>query len=682
MRECLSENDLTSYLGKAIAPPKHLHSLSIPALLCSSLLHNCWTLYEYPLGEYVERAINRTIATLIHSGTGRIQFSRDSLEEPSDVQRHLQDIMRATKTTELLRLFISLFLFEICISNIRSRTTTGLEDYGYSYQFADGRMVSMSDQLSLQNTLITHCDRLSYKFLPYLNESLNQLSIVSAVSHLSEGVILVMFKNDVTVRKAKVNTKHPYLNVIVGTKSKSSLRSRFFLSEDTIRILLDGDKRNVTFDFDCFETALGHSLHSLTKDWLEIAFAVYISDICVRRNPDLSRKLHILIPVRHLDIWSKVTTQLERTVSILARDNVKIYFVKKRGKCAPINHIGASLNKNDCVCLLSGGLDSAAGAATILENGFKPLFVSYSPGGILSTIQTGLLAGLEQKKCTTIRRLTVSWQARRTGPYGLVRQKDSLLYQHLRSFFYLSLATAAAFESRCVDVYICENGPAAINPLMAESHVNTRTVHPLFLDNYQTLVRSIFSIPITIRNPFLYKTKGQLSRYLVNKNLTSLIPLTNSCFYYYGVKPYAQQHFDIKDYTGKHDGDCLPCIIRRVSLYNAHVSEEYDDYLTDVFTLFDNPVFRTLPDRSLQTLVRIADLLRFAQYLSTLHPYELSTHFPDLYPYAQGIDYDKLTEMYRRYSKEILDCFRSKSSKDICSVFGAVLDPDTSHVSV
>src|SRR4030042_6502479 len=87
MRECLSKNDLASYLGKAIEPPKHLHSLSVPALLCSSLLRKCWTLYEYPLGEYVERAINRTIATLIYSGTCRIQISRpDSSEEPSDVQ--------------------------------------------------------------------------------------------------------------------------------------------------------------------------------------------------------------------------------------------------------------------------------------------------------------------------------------------------------------------------------------------------------------------------------------------------------------------------------------------------------------------------------------------------------------------------------------------------------------------
>ncbi|MHA6711008.1 hypothetical protein [Dehalococcoides mccartyi] len=609
-------------------------------------------------------------------------MSRDSSEEPSDVQRHLQEVMRVTKINDLLRLFISLFLFEICISNIRSRTATGREDYGYSYQFADGRMVHISDQLSLRNALLTHCDRLSNKFLPYLKESLNQRSIVSAVSHLSDGVVRVMLKNDVTVRKARVKTKSNYLNVIVGTKSKPSLRSQFSPSEDAIRIILDGDKRNVTFDFDCFESALGHTLHSLTKDWLEIAFAVYISDICVRRNPDLSRRLHILIPVRHLGTWSKVTTQLERTVSILARDNVRIHFVKKRGKCDPISLLESSPNENECVCLLSGGLDSAAGAAFILEKGLKPLFVSYSPGGILTTIQTGLLAGLAQEKDTTLRRLTVPWQARRTGAYGLVKQKDSLLYQHLRSFFYLSLATAAAVESRCSDVYICENGPTAINPLIAESHVNTRTVHPLFLDYYQTLVRSIFAIPITIRNPFLYKTKGQLSRYLVNRKLTSLIPLTNSCFYYYGIKPYAQQHFDIKDYAGKHDGDCLPCIIRRVSLHYANVPDGYDDYLTDVFNLFDSPVFRTLPDRSLQTLVRIADLLRFAQYLSNLHPHELITHFPDLFPYAQGIDYDKLTEMYRRYSKEILDCFRSKSSQELRHVFGAVLNPDVSHVSV
>lgn len=607
MQKRLSENGLNSYLGKDITPPKHLYSVSVPSLLCSSLFQKYWTLYEYPLGEHIERAINRTIATLMYSETCQIPISLCSSDEPSNVQERIQEVMRVTKSRDLLRLFVTYFLFDICISNIRSRTTSGHQDYGYSYQFDEGRLVDISEQFSLRNVILTHCNRLSHKFLPYLMESLNRHNTVSALSCLSQGVVQVLLNSDETHSKTQMKIKGHHLNVLVGTKSKSSLQPEFCLTEDAIRIIIDGDKRNVTFDFNCFEAALGHPLHSLTKDWLEISFVIYISDICVRRNQDLSRMLHLLIPVRHLDIWSRVTPQLERTLSLLARDNVRIHFTKKREKCDSIDLLESSLHKKECVCLLSGGLDSAAGATWILENGLKPLFVSYSPGGILTTIQTNLMAKLEQESGTR--------QMRRAGAYRLVKQKDSILYQHLRSFFYLSLATAAAIESKCTDVFICENGPIAINPLISESHINTRTVHPLFLEYYQTLVRSIFPATLIIRNPFLYKTKGQLSRYLVNKKLTSVIDSTNSCFYYYGVKAYAQEYFDIKGYAGKHDGDCLPCIIRRVSLYRAHVPSQKDDYLTDIFNLFDSPGFRALPDRSLQTLVHMADLLRFAQYV-------------------------------------------------------------------
>ena len=669
MHKCVAERDLASYLKLlGMQTPLHLHSLSVPALICNSLRSECWPLYQYPLGEYLERAIHRTIATLIYSGTCRISVLHCLSEQPDDFQQKFQEVMRATKVRPFLKLFVAYFLFEICISNLRSRTTTGI-DLGYSYEFADGHLVDISSQLSLRNDVLQKCARMSSKLFPYLQQSLKQRLVSSALSNLSNGVTRVLLDGTGRARKLSAKPPRPYLNVIVGTKPKSHLRTEYCLAEDAIRIILDGDKRNVTLDFTCFENLLGHSLHTLTKDLLEIAFVIYISDICVKRNPDLSRKLHILMPVRHLEIWSKGLTQLERTISFLARDDVTIHLVKKKEKRDPMDLLCSAARQNECACLLSGGLDSAAGAVWALENGLEPIFVSYSSGGLLSNIQTDVFTKLEKETKLTLRHLAVPWQLGRTGTYRLVKHKESLLYQHLRSFFYLSLATAAAVESKCADVYICENGPIALNPLISESHVNTRTVHPLFLEHYQTLIRSIFPTPITIHNPFLYETKGQIARYLVNRKLTSLIPLTTSCFYYYGVKAYAQEHFDIKRYAGKHDGDCLPCIIRRVSLHRARVPDKYDDYLTDVFNLFDSPVFRTLPDRSLQTLVRMADLLRFAQYLSTMNDHELSIHFPDLYPYAQDLDYDKLSLMYHHYSEEILDCFRSRTSNVLRGVF-------------
>ena len=361
----------------------------------------------------------------------------------------------------------------------------------------------------------------------------------------------------------------------------------------------------------------------------------------------------------------------------MARDDVDIHFIKKKEACDDITDFGPFNDKKECCCLFSGGIDSTVGTVWALSRGLSPTLISYSSGN-LSGVQNNVVNAIKQNTGQTLHHLIISWQAarRKKGAYRLGDRPDSVLLQHLRSFFYLSIAAAISIESNCKTLYTFENGPIAINPLISESHINTRTVHPLFLEYFQSLINSVFGTNVSVKNPFLYKTKGELIRYLSNKKLVKdLIPLTSSCFGYYIVKANAQQWFSMIDYKGRHCGDCLPCIIKRVSLHHANVPTKYDDYLVDVFDIFNSPIFLTKPEHSVDTIVRTADLLRFCQCFSSMPIHELIINFPDLYIHSTGVDSSKLSDMYKRYSEEVIHCFRDKSSVKTQEVFSSVLAP-------
>ncbi len=248
-----------------------------------------------------------------------------------------------------------------------------------------------------------------------------------------------------------------------------------------------------------------------------------------------------------------------------------------------------------------------------------------------------------------------------------------MLFQHLRSFFYLALAYAVALESGYSSVFIFENGPIALNPLLSESHINTRTVHPRFLEYFQSAMHAAFRTNISISNPFIYRTKSQLASYIRNKRLANaIIPYTSSCFSYSRVKTIAHK-LDDYDYRGIHDGDCLPCIIRRISLIAGSIPAQCDEHLIDIFDIFESPSFLRLPNRSLDTLVAIADLLRFCQCLSRMSVNDLQYNFPDLFVHSRNLDCVRIADTYQRYARETINSFRHKSSERLSEVLQSIL---------
>jgi len=670
----LQKNDLRGYL-KAIRISHDivLDPLSLPDLIWGGINSRDISIGCYPLGEVIERSWKKSIIWLLnhyficYEGLSDAQihnFNFDNVKyvgvEPINIQ-------------EMVRRFLSNLLFELCMISLRSKAGKNA-DLGYAFQFKDGHLVTLEDQVVLRKKIEAECEGLSARFIPYFLRSLDETRVSRKIRIISEG-IQEIFPFIEWLPDTHKRHKETVINVIVGTAQLSNLANDYEIDHRHVRIILDGKAKNVAFDLSDVERFVNHPLHSLTKDLLEIIFVVYIADLYVPRNQNLSRSLNILMPVRHKEIWTREASRLQRVVSFLARDNVTFHFTQKKGRRERSIEFNISDDNRQCTCLFSGGIDSAVGSVWAIDKGYTPTLVSYSPGN-LSGIQSRLLREIESSTNTDLPYLNISWQSskKKRGRYRLGSPSGSMLFQHLRSFFYVGLAFSVAIELGHKKVYVFENGPIAINPLLSESHINTRTAHPVFLESYLSIVRAVFGINISIVNPFIYNTKGQLVSYVRNKGTaTKLIPNTSSCFSYARVRAYAKLWFDDPNYIGTHDGDCLPCIVRRISLHQAKLAAKYDEHLIDVFNLFESPIFLTMPGHSIEILVRIADLLRFHEAIKVLPPYDRILLFPDIYPYSENLDCAKITDMYKRYAHEVLACFRDKSDPTLFEAIKHVL---------
>jgi 7-cyano-7-deazaguanine synthase in queuosine biosynthesis len=717
-------------------------------------------------------------------------------------------------------------------------------------------MVSLTAERRLRETLAAQCEESAGSFCSFLKKSIEQEDPASAESQIESGFEKVFEASLRGGKKENEELDKPFINVIVGKRSLDSIRKSYTVDEDNeVReFLLHADDANVSFSFDTLERQLGHPLHSLVKDLLDIGVAVYMSDRYTRRGRDLGRRIGLLMPVRHLDIWEGAKRKLERAVSFLGRDDFNIHFEKREEEAGSINRVDSFAIESDkrCVCLFSGGLDSMAGAVWALEKKLTPVFVSHYANNQLARSQRSLVSQLDEKYDRKLVSVEITQQSleklesegvsgdlltmlqnakyhvgadelprilermigdeqaesilehtrvlEHIGVYAtkargkkMSKPPRSLMTQHLRSFLFLSLATAVALESGISTVYIFENGPVALNPLFSEARVNSRTAHPHFLAYFQALIRAIFKVELSIKNPFVYRTKGEVARDLAKPELGGLVAKTCSCWNWFRVPLMAKQRIrkaakaearkkaeaagktvadiliDVGDktvvqaateaaaraaataavkaasraeaqaaaqaaaaaavraaaeskikptvkITGKaaadaaareaaakavdgpevkkaieviaqaaaeaaaevtakaavkaagkcrHDGECLPCVLRRTAMHHADLWDKDAPYLTNIFQKY--------PELGDYTKLAVADFVRFCKNVTSLFGAELLLRVPELSVYEEGVDTQKLVRMYRKHAEEVIDCFRERSKDKFQQDFASVL---------
>jgi 7-cyano-7-deazaguanine synthase in queuosine biosynthesis len=331
--------------------------------------------------------------------------------------------------------------------------------------------------------------------------------------------------------------------------------------DDALRVILYGQplaKGQASAGQAARDDFLRRRLVAAPRAWdlLSIALSVVTADFAASRekSPDgWSRELELDIAVAEPDFWSSQTSTLTTLLNFLSTDRWTLRF--HAGGTVPAPPRAPIRPAEDCVVLLSGGLDSLVGAINLCAGGAKPFAVSQIVRGDAEkqdAFPSRLNGGIAH--------IQLSHAAKVPG--------DAEVSQRARSFIFVAFgvltATALAkyHDGETVPFYVCENGFIAINPPLVANRIgslSTRTAHPEVLGRMQTLLDAA-GLRVKIQNPYAETTKGEMLAQCADQDLLRELAVTStSCGRF-------QRKY-------RHCGRCVPCQVRRAAFLRWGVDD-------------------------------------------------------------------------------------------------------------
>jgi 7-cyano-7-deazaguanine synthase in queuosine biosynthesis len=293
-------------------------------------------------------------------------------------------------------------------------------------------------------------------------------------------------------------------------------------------------------------------------DILSIALAVVTADLAGHRDksPDgWTREFELHVAVADRAFWSSQAAQLEQMLAFLTTDRWMLRFMDSGLLPAPDRE--PAMPDDDCVVLLSGGLDSFIGAVDLAAAGMRPFAVSQS------------VRGDDEKQDKFASIIGGGLHHIRMNHNATVPDPEAMPSQRARSIIFLAYGVMAATttaryqKGETVTLYVCENGLISVNPPLTNARLgslSTRTSHPAVLAMFQKVLDTA-GLRVKIVNPYQEKTKGEMLIECQDQTLlVANAHRTTSCGRF-------------KRYKYQHCGRCLPCLIRRASFNQWGVSD-------------------------------------------------------------------------------------------------------------
>lgn len=298
-----------------------------------------------------------------------------------------------------------------------------------------------------------------------------------------------------------------------------------------------------------------------------LAVGCYIADQRIPRKKygedSWSRRIDLFVPVSDPALWEQQSDRISKLLNFLSGDYWSVHF-RRRGALPPFRFRGQPepVPNTNCVSLLSGGLDSFIGAINLMETGVRPVFVGQYSSPDVITAQKKCAEALRRHYSDQIKFFHTFTRVKKTMLYG-----DSENTMRSRSFLFLALGTLIASSLVTpATLYVPENGFISLNlPLSLHrlGSLSTKTTHPYLMNSFQTLLNQL-ELPVSIHNPFQFITKGQMVAECANQDfLRAHTADTMSC-------SHPTQARYLPDHPSKcHCGTCVPCLIRRASIFHA-----------------------------------------------------------------------------------------------------------------
>ena len=298
-------------------------------------------------------------------------------------------------------------------------------------------------------------------------------------------------------------------------------------------------------------------------DLLSIALSVVTADFAASRDqsPDgWTREFEIDIAVADTPFWTGQAETLARALAFLTTDRWTLRF--HEGGMQPERPKNPVRPTEDCVVLLSGGLDSFVGAIDLVAARHKPFAISQTMRG-----DADKQAEFAARIGRGLRHLQLNHNANTPGV-----QEAS---QRARSLIFLAFGVLGATALHCyydgeqVSLYVCENGFIAVNPPLTGGRLgslSTRTAHPEFLGRLQRVLDA-GDLRVRIVNPYSTKTKGEMLRGCANQPLLKAEAVrSTSCGRF--------QRFNYSQC-----GRCVPCQVRRAAFLTWGGVPDTTDYV-------------------------------------------------------------------------------------------------------
>lgn len=284
-------------------------------------------------------------------------------------------------------------------------------------------------------------------------------------------------------------------------------------------------------------------------DFLSLALAVVAADFAGSRDrsPDgWTREVELDVALAEPGFWAGQASPLAEALAFLTTD--RWHLRVHEGGLLPVPPRQPARPEEDCVALLSGGLDSLVGAVDLAASGRRPLAVSQTVRG-----DADKQAAFAGRIGGGLSHLQLNHNVRVPGPQESSQRARSLIFI---AFGVLAATTLRRYhDGEAVPLYICENGFIALNPPLTGGRLgslSTRTAHPAYLARLQQVLDAA-GLRVRLENPYRAKTKGEVLRDCANQALLNAeAARSTSCGRF--------QRFNYRQC-----GRCVPCQVRRAA---------------------------------------------------------------------------------------------------------------------
>jgi len=317
--------------------------------------------------------------------------------------------------------------------------------------------------------------------------------------------------------------------------------------------------RDVTFSTEALESYAFARWEAVVCDALVVAAAVEYTDRAVKRPQSAwARRLTVRIPVHDLPRWQnpEVSAALHEALGFLTGDFWHIEFVKRRSDAPSPSQNYLSLPvPTKAVLAYSDGMDSRAVA--------------------------GLLGAALGREIVRVRvgskgwdRLNGSVEPFTKVPYDVPcdmphREASS----RSRGFKFAVISGVAAYLTNAKEIVIPESGQGAIGPALitaGHAYPDYRN-HPMFTMRMQLFLKTLLGHDAKFSFPRIWSTKGETLREFVALTQKDNWSSTRSCW--------RNNQWSAVNGKRRQCGVCAACMLRRVSVHSAGLTEASDVYV-------------------------------------------------------------------------------------------------------